>query len=163
MRTPETKIIGQYTYTVAMLPPRDAHRLLMRAIRVAGPGLAPVLTAAGGSLRGAVEAIRAAGQAVDAVAVGGAFTKALSDDASWLDTAVQRLVGALDEKELDIIIDTLSSVTTVARAQVPLGMLTNNMDLVFGDDLRDLYAWLWFAWKVQFSSFFGSLVRVPAT
>lgn len=161
MRKPEKTTIGSYTYTVAMLPPREANRLLLRVLKAAGPALSPILTAAGGSLKDVAAAVRGIGDedTARAAAVGGALVKALGDEASWLDKATQRLVEALKEEELDVLINTLQGVTTVEHGSKPLGMLAPNFDLCFGEDLKEMYLWLWFAWKVQYASFFSSLAR----
>ena len=163
MRIPQTQRIGQYTFTVTQLPPRQAHRLLLRAIKAVGPALAPILTTAGGSLDQIMEAVKVAG--TNQAMAGELAMKALKVDegAPWLDTAVKRIVEGMDEKELDYIMDELATVTVVSFNGKDLGMLTNHFDLCFQDDLKDMYKWLWFAWKTEFASFFNMSGKVSTT
>ena len=65
---------------------------------------------------------------------------------------VASLVGALDKTTMRNMVETLQAVTTVDGVE-----LSKKFELVFTDDIADMYKWLYFALTVQYSGFFAWL------
>lgn len=124
----QSQEIDEHTYTVSMLDPFVANKILVMLGKILGPSL--------GSLTDVVSD---------------------DTDAQALNNAAGGLFERLDESQLRWLIDELSKVTSVrsptTKDQEP--QLNRVFQIHFRGRISSMYKWLWFALKVQFADFFA--------
>lgn len=171
MRESQTDTIGDFVFTVHMMPPMQAHKALLRLARLAGPVLGPLL-ASEGTVRGVVEHLKA-------TTVSSLLDKpAPSDDGigsgfGWIDEALRRASTELNDEFFDFVIPLLQKATDVEpRPASGKSILTEKkclgdsgvFDVVFAGQMTLMYKWLWFAWRAQYKDFFDffpKLEKIP--
>lgn len=122
----ETKHIGGFTYQVTQLDAITGRKAFTRLMKVIGPAI--------GKLQGA----------------GG-------EDAS-LGQAFAELTGNLSEEDVDYFCDVFAKQTAVSGGDLREGaepQLSDIFSIHFAGRYFELMQWLVFAFKVNFSSFFG--------
>ena len=134
MQTEEQKkVISGCTYTVYMLPPRQANKILIRIVKTVGPSLGVLIEelpddAVKGGLKGLM----------DNVDIDGAF----------IGKVAKELCERLDENEIERMMDTFAKVSEVNGVN-----LLSVFDGHFHGKIGELYAWFAFALQANFQDF----------
>lgn len=165
MREPVEKVIGGFSFRVYMMPPMEAHRALLRLLKMAGPTLGPILTA-----QGTISDIIAAARAQAAGLVDEATAKP-EGDMGWVDVVIRRLSEELSDEFFDLLIPLLRKATDVTdlRREGKLFEDGRNLsdqatfDVLFAGKLSVMYQWLWFAWRAQYQDFFDFIPKRTVT
>jgi hypothetical protein len=134
----QTKEIGGYFYTVAMLDPLSAEDLLVTVVNVIGPSLGAVAGAMAGS-----DGEDVLDRSLPPVAI---------------EQAITGFCQRVTQKQMREVIALLTPVTTIAGAEY--GDKTPALNQIFSEHFRGrlgkLNEWLVFAVKVQLGDFFDS-------
>lgn|GEM_PF-1894098 len=136
---PHQTKIGEFEYTMHMLPPMQSHRLFLRVIKMVGPSLGPVFDTFFSAAKSQ------GGKAMEQEVPSEFFTKAAG-----------ALFGELDEKVIDEVISAFKEVTVVeGRGKLDRGQF----DAHFLGKLEEMYQWLAWGMKVQWGKSVGALFR----
>lgn len=138
----QSKKIGERTFTVSTLPPRQAYGAAIKAAAVFGPIIAAAVKAAG---------------------PGGLASLAEDKD----DGAIVRLLsealasaGSIPQAQLDSLVEDMIGVSSIEGQGG--GPLRAHFDVVFDDALDDFFVWLAFAVQVNFATFFRKAAKAAA-
>ncbi len=126
------EVIEGHKFQVFKLPPLDAQDLLLDILAAIGPSV--------GALAGGLK--------------GDADTPITERefDPTALSAGIGSFVRSLDKQTMRAMVKTLAEVSTVDGMK-----LTEQLPIVFREDLSLMYRWLWFALKVQYARFFALL------
>jgi len=135
MLSSEKTVINGNGYEVRQLPYKLGHRLLLRLYKVLGPTVA----------RGIASAPN----------LGNLADFQVERLAPMLAGAIETLAGVLSEEDFDFVVDTLAEYTLLSKGDDKWVPLKQEMEFHFAGNYPELFKWLGFALKVNFSGFFG--------
>lgn len=121
----QSKTFDGTLYTVYMLPPKTARKILVRVFQVLGPSL------------------------------GEAFTRDDEKLSAAIGPIVREFTDRISDEDLDWIMDALTGVTTISPGGEKTIQLRSVFDAQFKGKIGTMFKWFAFALEVQFSDFFG--------